>query len=401
MKRIVFVVLLSSLVAPSALAQSDGGPDPKKVRVRLGPLWMNPTLSLSNLGVDQNVFNEETNPKKDFTLTVTPKTDLWLRTGAGWLRGAMNEDIVWYQKYASERSANNSYSVAWNMPLSRLSVNAMAMRLNTRERPNPEIDERAQRKVTTYSANVGYRFLSATSVGVVLDRQRIAFGDSAQFLNVKLNDELTRTVTSKGLNVSHQLTPLTTISAEAALEDVHFELSPDRDNRSTKVGTKIAFDPFALLKGSASFGFRDFKPASPQVPAYQGATANAELSYTAFGSTRLAGRLNRDVQYSFDERQPYFVETGYTLEMMQQLFGPVDIALRYGATTMAYRDRVGVQVAAEDRVDHIRSYGVGFGYHVGQDIRVAVNFDQQKRTSAAKDRSFEGLKVGTAVTVGF
>jgi hypothetical protein len=68
---------------------------------------------------------------------------------------------------------------------------------------------------------------------------------------------------------------------------------------------------------------------------------------------------------------------------------------------MAYRDRAGVQVAAEDRVDHFRTYGAGLGYHIGQDIRLALNFDQQKRTSQAQDRSFEGLKVGTAVTVGF
>jgi hypothetical protein len=400
MKRIALVVL-ASLVASSAFAQSDGGPDPQKVRVRLGPLWMNPTVSLSNLGVDHNVFNEETNPKKDFTLTVTPRTDLWLRTGSGWLRGAMNEDIVWYQKYSSERSANNSYSVTWTMPLSRLSVNAMASRLNTRERANPEIDERAPRNETNYQANVGYKFLSATTVGVVVSRQHIEFNDSAQFLSVKLKDELTRNVTSKGVSVSHQLTPLTGIAVEAALEEVHFALSPDRDNRSTKLGTRVSFDPFALLKGSASFGFRDFKPASPEVPGYRGTTANAELSYTAFGSTKLAGKLSRDIEFSFDARQPYFLESGFTLEMMQQLFGPVDVALRYGATQMAYRDRAGFTVAAQDRVDHFRSYGIGFGYHLGQDIRVAVNFDQQKRTSAARDRSFEGLKVGTAVTVGF
>ena len=37
-------------------------------RVRLGPLWLNPTISLNNLGVDDNVFNDPATkaPKKDW-----------------------------------------------------------------------------------------------------------------------------------------------------------------------------------------------------------------------------------------------------------------------------------------------------------------------------------------------
>ena len=43
-------------------------------------------MALSNAGTDTNVFNEATDPKKDFTVTVTPATDLWLRLGPSWLQ---------------------------------------------------------------------------------------------------------------------------------------------------------------------------------------------------------------------------------------------------------------------------------------------------------------------------
>ena len=58
--RVRIALIVTGLLCPSlALAQGEtGGPDPAKVRVRLGALWLNPSISLSNLGVDQNVFND-------------------------------------------------------------------------------------------------------------------------------------------------------------------------------------------------------------------------------------------------------------------------------------------------------------------------------------------------------
>ena len=93
---------LALLRGAPALAQGgDGGPDTTKVRVRIGPLLMNPTISLTNLGVDHNVFNDPANklPKEDFTFTVTPATDFWVHLGPTWLSATLQEQINWYQKY--------------------------------------------------------------------------------------------------------------------------------------------------------------------------------------------------------------------------------------------------------------------------------------------------------------
>ena len=108
LRRTVVAALAFVLLAASAASAqtADGGPDPATVRVRIGPLWMNPTISLPNIGIDTNVFNDPPNvtPKRDFTITVSPKTELWLRLGRTWLSGIIAEDIVWYQTYTTERS---------------------------------------------------------------------------------------------------------------------------------------------------------------------------------------------------------------------------------------------------------------------------------------------------------
>src|SRR5215210_7028824 len=102
------VALLS---ASSAFAQAPtptSTPDTSGVRVRIGPVWLNPSLALTNAGVDTNVFNEadQDTPQSDFTMTVTPSTDVWLRMGRTWLTGNIREDLVWYKEFVSERSAN-------------------------------------------------------------------------------------------------------------------------------------------------------------------------------------------------------------------------------------------------------------------------------------------------------
>ena len=105
------LALALAAVAPLSAQTSEGGPDPAQVRVRIGPLLMNPTMALTNLGIDDNVFNEPEDllPKRDFTATLTPSTDLWVRMGRTWISGTVKEELIWYQKYATERAANSGY----------------------------------------------------------------------------------------------------------------------------------------------------------------------------------------------------------------------------------------------------------------------------------------------------
>jgi hypothetical protein len=398
---LIFLLVLS-LAPVGAFAQSEPGAPPPTVRMRIGPLFINPTLALTNAGVDDNVFNEadSASPKKDFTVTVTPATDLWLRFGRSWIDANIREDIVYYQKYANQRSANSSYKVNWLIPLNRLTLNPGAAYLNTRDRPGFEIDLRSQHTDLDYNGTIEIRALSKTFFGVRGDRRTTQFAPDAVFLGSNLQIELNRTATTGAVTLRHQATPLTSITFDVSREQDRFEFSPSRDSDSTAITGGVKFDPFALIKGAATFGYRDFKPLSPGVPGYQGPTAAVDLSYVALGSTKLAATVTRDVQYSYDINQPYYLLTGVTGSIGQQIFGPVDVVGRIGTQQLAYRDRVGAAVAVSNGVDHVRSYGGGVGYHLGRDMRIGFNIDQQRRISAVDSRQYSGLRYGFAATYG-
>jgi hypothetical protein len=387
---------------PSTAQSPEGEPDPASVRVRIGPLWLNPTISLNNIGVDDNVFNDPSSkaPKKDFTFTVTPATDIWLHVGPSWVTGNIKEDVIWFQQYSSERSANNTYTVGWRVPLSRLTFKANTTYANSRERPGFEIDARAQRTQLAFGGAVEVRALSRTYFGITAARERVRFADDATFRSTNLHDELNRVGTSYGLTVREQVTTLTAITLTASRAEDRFEFSPLRDSRSTSATAMISFDPQALIKGSAAVGYTNFEPQEGGLAGFRGITSTVNLSYTLLGATKFAFTANRAVQYSYDVNQPYYLQTGFTGSIAQQIFGPVDVVGRVGRQTLDYRDREGVTIVAPNRTDRVTSYGGGVGYHLGKSLRLGFNIDNSKRTSPIDDRSYQGLRYGTALTYG-
>lgn len=398
---VIAVAVVAVMLTSPSYAQDLKEPDLSKARVRLGAVALNPTIELANLGVDTNVFNAPDGlAKKDFTFTLTPKADAWMKVGRTWLSATVREDIVWYQTYSSERSGNTFYRLGWSAPLNRLAFGAQVSYLHARERPGFEIDTRPQRSELEGKVTVEYRALARTSVAVKGGRQRVDFAKDAVFLQSNLQFELDRTVTSGAAIVRHQLTPLTSISIDVGRQQDRFEFSPLRNSDSTVAGVQVTFDPFALIKGTARLGYRDFSPVDQTLPGYNGTTAAVDLTYVLQGSTRVAVAIGRDIQYSYDVERPYYLQTGFSGSLAQQIYGPLDAVVRVGVQRLAYRDRLDRVVSVPDREDTVRTYGGGVGYHVGRDLRIGVNIDKYRRLSDVNQRRYDGLKFGTSVTYG-
>jgi hypothetical protein len=378
-------------------------PDPAAVRVRIGSLWIRPTLALTNVGVDTNVFNvaDAAHPQSDFTITAAPQVELWLRAGRTWLSGGVREDLVWYRKFANQRSINSINSVGWLVPLTRMTFTAGTSWVNARDRPGFEIDTRVQRSEHDYNGAAELRALSKTLIGVRADRRTVNFDQAEVFLGSNLHDQLNRVQTTGAVTARHELTPLTSVTLDVSKQQDRFDFNPLRDSDSTQVTAGLKFTPDALISGSAQFGYRRFKPLAADVPGYKGGTVSVNLGYVLLGTTKMGVQVARDVQYSFDVDRPYFLLSALSGTIAQQLFGPVDVEGRMGRQRLAYRMRDGVTTGLLDLVDHTRTYGGGVGYHLGVDLRLAFNVEHQSRVSGVDGRSYGALRYGTAATYVF
>jgi hypothetical protein len=405
----VCAVLVIGL-APRAFAQADpNGPDPAKVKVHVGPVMMNPTVTFGNIGVDSNVFNDNTDPKSDFTMTISPKTDVWLRFLGTWFNGTMNEDVVWYQKYASERSGNSTYGLNWKLPLTRFTATVGASRASTRERQGYEIDDRAAHILSKYFAAVSFSFVDSTSLDVRISSAKTDYDSTAIFQHINLADQLNVTSTVMAIDLNRKLTPLTTLRVGLNRSRDRFPLNPVRDADRTDATAALLFDPVALVKGEFSVAYTSYSPHSQTIPAYQGLTMAASLSYTLFDITQFVFRADRGLQNSYDITQPYYLQTGFNLQISQQVHTHIDVVGRGGFEHLNYRDLTNAAVLAPDatgfvvpnRIDTVTTYGLGIGYHLGSATRVGLNYDRTRRSSPIALRGYERANIGTSITYDF
>jgi len=400
--RHLSLILALLCVALPVCAQDEPRDPFKTARFRFGPLGLNPTISISNVGIDGNVFNELENPKSDFTATVAPATAFFLRLGRGRLTGNANVGYVFFKEYANERGVSTDTSVRAELPLIHVRPYLAFSYLNTHERPGYEIDARVRHFERTATAGVDLPLTARTTIGVSGRKVRISYASDSVFLGTSLRDVFDRDVQGVGASLQHKLTPLTTVVLSADAERARFRFSPVRDSDTVRLTSGVDFSPFALVSGSARVGFRKLEMLGPGVPDYRGLVASADLGYTLLGTTQFSVGLGRDIFYSFDVQQPYYLQTGLTLTATQHVAGPWDVQARWNGQRLEYR-----QVATADnatgsgRTDRVTFYGGGIGYRLGHTTRLGLSLDAYRRRSPLTTREYRGLKVGSSLTYGF
>jgi hypothetical protein len=398
--RTTFVLLLTAAgcaLAATARAQSQLPEAVDVMPIHFGPLGLRPSISITNVGNDSNVFNDAENPQQDFTATVVPRLVARVHGGRLLLSYGGATDIVYFKKFTNERSINSTTDLKLDADLGRLQPYASVGWVATKDRMNSEIDIRTPRTQRTLAA--GARMLVASRTAVVVGARRFTldFHDGALFRGVDLTRTLNSQSDSVDAGLQLLLTPLTTFSMTTSLQRDRFEAAPERDADTLRLLPSLQFDPTSLIRGSVAVGYRRFRPLSPDLPEYSGLLVQADLGYTLMGRTKFDVDANRDVQYSFEELEPYYLSTGGRVTMTHQLAGPLDIQALAGRQTMAYRHR---QVQADVRRDQVETYGGGAGYRLRANTRLGVTWEVNRRTSVLDERRYVRRRIYASLTYG-
>ncbi len=415
MRRIFFVLVAFAISAPAIAAaqsppsESQSADDVRRdSRGHLGPLYVTPGIHLKELGVDSNVFNSPVEPKSDFTFTVAPKLDLAVPVARKALfTAALATDLVWYSKYSTERSVDPQATVRAEAYLHRLTLFAQDAYLNTRQRPNYEIDVRSRHLENTFEGGAEYRLTSKFSLGVSGRHEIIEYEQDAVFLGTSLRDTLNRDSTGYTVTAKHRLTPLTAISVKVDDFGDRFPYSPERDTDTLRIMPGVEFKPRALLVGSASVGFRRFTPRDPSaLQEFAGIVANLGLSHTVLGSTTFGVSYVRDVDYSFEEATPYYIANTVGLSIRRAIASRVDVLGSVDRHVYEYRDLLILPVPSSavpnDRIDTTWNYTGSIGYRPKRTARVAVGFSYWERDSNQPSlRNYDDLRIGLTMTYGF
>ena len=155
---------------------------------------------------------------------------------------------------------------------------------------------------------------------------------------------------------------------------------------------------FALIRGSAFVGFRNLTPVEGGIlPAFSGMTADVDVAYTAPTQTRINIAVDRDVQYSYEDPSPYYVQTGWTATVTQRVIGRWDVQFSGGRDRLAYESLLPVDA----RTDYINRYGGGIGYAIGDQLRAGFDVHSYNRSSIDPTREYGVVRAGVSVTYGY
>jgi hypothetical protein len=382
----------AQIVAPREAAQ-----------IELGPLSLYPSVRLVDVGMDQNVYNDAVNPQDDFTFTLASRVLAVLRLGLNELMFSTGSDYVWFNEQASERSSNATYSARFNLTASRFKPYFGAERIRTRARPSVEIDARAQRVDRTLIAGTNFNLTERTWLAATAQYGDSTYQGGEEFRGVELALPLNRTSRTYSAGVVYAVTPLTTVSVKGNYTDETFPNSHLRDSKAYSITPVFEFAPEAAIRGTLSAGYELFMPEDPELANNKGLILEGALNWSIMGRTTFDLSVGRNVNYSYLDTEPIYLQTGARLLVTHRLVGPLSLQGSADRQHLSFRWRRGVSPTpgSEDREDTADVFGGGVIVNLGRGFAVMVGAEKARRHSVEDPRqNFDRTRLLSNVTIG-
>jgi hypothetical protein len=394
------VSLIAAAGATPVDAQTVSPDPPGDVSMRLGPVAVSPTFRLTNFGVDTNILFEETNPIRDFTFTATPGARTWVSLATARLAASTTADWVFFARTPHQRTVNFGQSLFIDVPGAIVTPRVTADYLNTRQRPNAEIDARVRRRSAGWTAGVRLAVSPISTVDVEVGRRALTF-DRVRLNGVQIDDALNRDDTHVAAAWRTEITPLTALVISGRRDASAFRSATLRDAASWTIESGLEFEPVALISGRGLLGYQRFTPVDPAVPAFNGLVANVDVQYLFAESTRVGARLDRHVEFSYWPNESYYVSTVVDALARQAVAADWDVAGRVGREWLTYpRPPAADGTPVPDRRDRQITLSVGVGYWLAFEGRIGVDVIYVSRQSAVAGRSYDGIRVGGSFSYG-
>ena len=395
------IVCLAFWQVPSAQAQLTA---PREAaQLQLGPLSIYPSLRIVDVGIDDNVFNDTVAEQDDYTFTIASRVMGVLKMGANELMVSGGGDYVWFKDYVSQRSTNANYGVRFNMSASRFKPFVGGERIHTRTRPNVEIDTRARRVENLVLAGTNFDMSDRMALTATARYSDATYEDGEQFRGVQLDEALNQTARTYTAGVRYAVTPLTTFSVLGNYSEDIFTNSPLRNSKSYSVTPMVEFAPEAAIRGSFAAGYELFVPDDPELAENRGLVFEGNLNWSIAARTTFDVTASRQVNYSYQDTEPMYLQTGVRLLVTQRLFGPLGVQGSVERQHLSYRWLHGVPPTPgiEPRQDVANILGGGVLFDLGRGFSVLFGAERMNRRSEDDLRqNFNRTRIMTNITIG-
>lgn len=403
------VAQVALLEPPIPEAPQPRPPEPDRApgEVRLGRLRLTPSIGLTDIGIDTNVFDDSGRRTKDMTATVHSETQADLDFGAVRLVGTGNAGYTYYRDIERERSFDRGVSSNLELrPWQRLTLYGTNSFENTRKPFNFEVQGRASRKM--YLTEVGVKFGLSRKLALEMagNETRRRFADNATFLGIRLNDTVSERSRRVSGTIAYAVTPLTTIEVTGVGAKIRFPVASPRNNDLSQFTAGVLFKPRALISGVARVGYQRSLVLHDAALAFEGVVAKLGLNYRLRDGLTVGVVGNRMRSASIEPEYPYYVLDHVGLSVRRHLFRHFNAYLEANRTRMTYAafgtaDRPALRAVASE-LTYWYAAVLDAGLVPGGRMELFAEYRPlpSRVTGARQAYGYEGLKLGMTISVG-
>jgi hypothetical protein len=367
-----------SAVGAGPLTSSLPDTEPTTGVLNVGPIKLAPGLRVHEIGYDSNVFDEseDQSPKDDYVVAMTPDVSAFARMRLFRISAYGGSELTYYQKYESERSVGYAGRARVDLLLSRVRPFFGYGQTSTRQRPNGEIDVRADRLEEELSGGLAFDLSAHSLVYGSWSRNNTEYENAIED-GVDLSQTLTRERNEYQAGIKTDLTPLLSLQLYGSHHIDVFEFDPQRDSESSSALATFRIASDAVVTGFVTLGYKDMRPSDPQLKPFKGFVGTAAIAYPFLEIGRFTVSAQRNTEYSFDANEAYFVENSAFVSYSHRLFSEVDAQVRGGRSLFDYDARE-TTPAHQVTLDVLAA---SLGYNLRNRTRIAANYEYARRRS--------------------
>jgi hypothetical protein len=384
----------------------------KKIKYKIGPFRILPTVQFKNIGYDSNVYyqHEEDDPVSDFTATFSPKVEVYfLFRNYLILSLTENPEYVYYFEQEKERRLNNTVFPEFKfLFLNRFVLSGKYFHSNLRRRASSEFDVRANEKISSYSGRLFYETARKTSFGLFGFTRKIRYEDViSPDEEIYLSRDLNRRERGGNIELYYRIFSKSFLFFTAGYTDYEFEYAQSswRDSYSYQIYTGIRFPLLGKIRGILSLGYKKLIPREENRTGFSGLVGNTGLNFRLwrFGFSL---SYSRDCHFSYWTNNIFFNEDRYGSGISYYLtrFLRVDYGLNYARTHYPVPMSVRMPDGSYEEIirnDRYRNHSVGLVFRIIENtgIGIMVNFWERESNYYRENR--KKLFIGGYVTYEF
>lgn len=287
----------------------------KRAPWRIGPFHIQPSVVISNAGVDSNIFYSPTDPVRDFTVTAGPAATIYLPIQRRFVLSFYGSpQYVWYSKTARERTWNYYLRGAAQLNLRRVFLSFEGSRSDAREHWNTELDIRPRRTELGFGGSALVKLAWKTSFAVAYRTAKYDYENIDVGSGFNIRERLNRRESYGTFSFYHQATLLRRFFLDFEYGRYDFEFASEAALKNSQSYAGYAGFEFtqigARVRGRIRVGYKRFNLRSPEGgPDFQGVVGDSQLLVRLAKPFAVRGSFVRDVRFSLWYGNAYFVET--------------------------------------------------------------------------------------------